>query len=112
MTRLIPNTAPAGKEIATLAGGCFWCLEAVYDQLKGVEAVESGYTGGQVANPASYRNRTLVMSTGVAFFLVTSVTQWTRERQLYGSLILMVIFLVDAVRYAVAWRRARQLSAR
>src|SRR5215210_582160 len=41
-------------EIATLAGGCFWCLEAVYDQLKGVEHVESGYTGGRVLNP-SYR---------------------------------------------------------
>ena len=38
-------------EIATLAGGCFWCLEAVYDQLKGVRSVESGYIGGQVENP-------------------------------------------------------------
>jgi peptide-methionine (S)-S-oxide reductase len=54
MTKLVPNTAPPGKEIATLAGGCFWCLEAVYDQLKGVESVESGYTGGQVINP-TYR---------------------------------------------------------
>lgn len=39
------------KEIATLAGGCFWCLEAAYDQLKGVEKVESGYAGGSVDNP-------------------------------------------------------------
>jgi peptide-methionine (S)-S-oxide reductase len=38
-------------ELATLAGGCFWCLEAVYDELKGVESVESGYSGGQVPNP-------------------------------------------------------------
>jgi peptide-methionine (S)-S-oxide reductase len=38
-------------QVATLAGGCFWCLEAVYDELKGVESVESGYTGGQVADP-------------------------------------------------------------
>lgn len=38
-------------EIATLAGGCFWCLEAVYDQLKGVASVESGYIGGSVPNP-------------------------------------------------------------
>jgi peptide-methionine (S)-S-oxide reductase len=43
-----------GKEVATLGGGCFWCLEAVYDQLKGVESVESGYSGGKVANP-TYR---------------------------------------------------------
>ena len=39
------------REIATLAGGCFWCLEAVYDQLKGVESVESGYMGGTSARP-------------------------------------------------------------
>jgi peptide-methionine (S)-S-oxide reductase len=41
----------AGKEAATLAGGCFWCLEAVFDDLKGVESVESGYMGGKTANP-------------------------------------------------------------
>jgi peptide-methionine (S)-S-oxide reductase len=39
------------QEIATLAGGCFWCLEAVYDQLKGVVSVESGYIGGHVERP-------------------------------------------------------------
>lgn len=39
------------KEIATLAGGCFWCLEAVYRELKGVERVQSGYTGGRRPNP-------------------------------------------------------------
>ncbi|MCX6079706.1 MAG: peptide-methionine (S)-S-oxide reductase MsrA [Chloroflexi bacterium] len=42
------------KEIATLAGGCFWCLEAVFDELKGVGSVESGYSGGHVPNP-TYR---------------------------------------------------------
>jgi peptide-methionine (S)-S-oxide reductase len=39
-------------EVATLAGGCFWCLEAVYDNLKGVTDVVSGYAGGKVANPS------------------------------------------------------------
>ncbi len=38
-------------EIATLGGGCFWCLEAVYQQMNGVVAVESGYAGGHVPNP-------------------------------------------------------------
>ena len=41
----------AGREIATLGGGCFWCLEAVFDDLRGVETVESGYMGGQKPNP-------------------------------------------------------------
>lgn len=39
------------QQVATLAGGCFWCLEAVFDELNGVHSVESGYTGGQVPNP-------------------------------------------------------------
>src|SRR5690606_21035737 len=41
-----------GTEVATLGGGCFWCLEAVYDQLNGVIRVESGYSGGHVPNPS------------------------------------------------------------
>src|SRR3954447_12387972 len=44
-------TVPPTGEIATLAGGCFWCLEAVYDELKGVVDVTSGYAGGKVVNP-------------------------------------------------------------
>jgi peptide-methionine (S)-S-oxide reductase len=46
----IPMTPP-GREVATLAGGCFWCLEAVFEQLEGVDKVISGYAGGNVANP-------------------------------------------------------------
>lgn len=44
----------ANYETITLAGGCFWCLEAVYDEVKGVLSVDSGYANGHVANP-SYR---------------------------------------------------------
>jgi len=48
-----PSASPAlaGFATATLAGGCFWCLEAVYDQVKGVLSVESGYIGGVVDHP-------------------------------------------------------------
>jgi len=45
----------ASSETATLGGGCFWCLEAVYDEMQGVSAVESGYMGGHVADP-DYRS--------------------------------------------------------
>src|SRR5437868_1889244 len=45
------TSASHEKDIATLAGGCFWCLEAVYDQMKGVESVESGYMGGPKPDP-------------------------------------------------------------
>lgn len=46
---------PAKIETATLAGGCFWCLEAVFRRLNGVESVVSGYTGGAAPNP-TYRD--------------------------------------------------------
>jgi peptide-methionine (S)-S-oxide reductase len=42
---------PREREVATLGGGCFWCLEAVFDRLRGVEDVVSGYAGGSVPNP-------------------------------------------------------------
>ena len=40
-----------GHEFATLGGGCFWCLEAVFEEIEGVIDVESGYSGGRVADP-------------------------------------------------------------
>ncbi len=49
-----PSNPPGtqDRQVATLGGGCFWCTEAIFTELKGVEKVESGYSGGTVANPS------------------------------------------------------------
>jgi peptide-methionine (S)-S-oxide reductase len=49
---MMSDAPTPNREVATLGGGCFWCLEAVYDELKGVESVVSGYAGGTVPNPS------------------------------------------------------------
>ena len=51
------HTMNNNNETATFAGGCFWCTEAIFDQVKGVKSVISGYAGGDVINP-SYREVT------------------------------------------------------
>ncbi len=58
------------KEVVTVGGGCFWCTEAVFEQLKGVEKVESGYSGGTVLNP-SYEQ---VCSGGTGHAEVSQIT--------------------------------------
>lgn len=45
------NESAAGLQLATFGSGCFWCTEAIFQKLKGVEKVESGYSGGKVKNP-------------------------------------------------------------
>lgn len=49
---LVPTADARKLETAVLGGGCFWCLEAAYEELKGVESVVSGYAGGHVAHPS------------------------------------------------------------
>lgn len=50
-TAAAPTGAPAGKAVATFAGGCFWCMEPPYDKLPGVISTTSGYMGGKTKNP-------------------------------------------------------------
>lgn len=46
------DSSSQGREIATLGGGCFWCAEAVFSEVEGVEKVVSGYSGGTTVNPS------------------------------------------------------------
>ncbi len=48
---ILPLTAPAGREVATFAGGCFWAMQAEFGRLKGVTKIDAGYAGGHGANP-------------------------------------------------------------
>ena len=73
------------REVATLAGGCFWCLEAVFEQLSGVERVESGYSGGHVPDP-SYQ-QVCTESTGHA-----EVVQITFDPQIVSYRELLEVF--------------------
>ncbi len=72
-------------EIATLAGGCFWCLEAIFNQLRGVEKVVSGYSGGTVPDP-SYQE----VSTGTTGH--TEAVQITFDRRLISFKELLEVF--------------------
>ncbi|MBC8102403.1 MAG: peptide-methionine (S)-S-oxide reductase MsrA [Cytophagales bacterium] len=49
---LVPVKAPQGREVATLAGGCFWSMQTMFSQLKGVDKVISGYSGGSIPSPS------------------------------------------------------------
>jgi peptide-methionine (S)-S-oxide reductase len=120
---------PAEKEVATLAGGCFWCLEAVYDRLEGVESVESGYMGGEMPNP-SYE-RVCDGDTGHAevvrisfdpsavsyrellevFFTIHDPTTLNRQGNDVGTQYRSAIFYHSAQQMAEAEKLIRELTA-
>src|SRR5512143_2971620 len=116
-------------QTATLAGGCFWCLEAVFDELKGVESVESGYAGGGKGNP-TYREVCTGM-TGHAevvqvtfdpsvlsykdllnvFFAVHDPTTLNRQGADVGTQYRSAIFYVDEGQRAAAQKAIADLTA-
>ncbi|HEX8476033.1 MAG TPA: peptide-methionine (S)-S-oxide reductase MsrA [Pyrinomonadaceae bacterium] len=121
--------APQRMEVATLGGGCFWCVEAVFDELKGVERVESGYSGGQVENP-SYR-QVCAGTTGHAeviqitfdpqvvtfreileiFFTVHNPTTLNRQGADVGTQYRSVIFYHDETQRAIAQEVINEINA-
>ena len=112
-----------------LAGGCFWCLEAVFDELKGVESVESGYSGGHVSNP-TYR-QVCSESTGHAevvrlvfnpdvvsyrnilevFFTIHDPTTLNRQGADSGTQYRSAIFYHSAEQHATAKQVIAELTA-
>ena len=119
----------SGKEIATLGGGCFWCIEPVFDQLKGVESVESGYTGGKTLNP-TYK-QICAGTTGHAevirvtfdpqvvsykkileiFFTVHNPTTLNRQGNDTGTQYRSAIFYHSAEQKTIAEAMIREISA-
>lgn len=77
-----PKQEAAGDRVATLAGGCFWCVEAVYRQLDGVSDVVNGYAGG-AANTADYRT----VSTGRSGHAEAVQVHYDPARVSYGDLL-------------------------
>ena len=122
------NTRPDGKASATLAGGCFWCLEAVYVELEGVEKVVSGYAGGAIPNP-SYEQvcsgRTghaeivqVIFDPGVVtyedllgvFFTIHDPTTLNRQGNDVGTQYRSAIFYHDDEQKAAAEQAMREIT--
>lgn len=122
------SAAAVGREIATLAGGCFWCLEAVYDRLEGVDSVESGYMGGDTPNPTYERvcdgdtGHAEVVRVGFdpavisyrelleIFFAIHDPTTMNRQGNDVGTQYRSAIFYHSAQQMAEAEKIIRELS--
>ena len=120
---------PENREAALLGGGCFWCIEAVFDALKGVEDVESGYAGGPKANPTY--EQICDGNTGHAevvrvtfdpaaitfkeiltvFFTIHDPTTRNRQGNDVGTQYRSVIFYLDEAQQRIAEEVIAELSA-
>ncbi len=127
MSQMTSNSTP--KETITLGGGCFWCTEAVFEELKGVEKVESGYSGGTVANPTyeevssgetghaevsqiTFDPKVISLKDilGV-FFTVHNPTTLNRQGNDAGTQYRSVIFYRDAEQKAAAQQVIKDIAA-
>ncbi len=124
-----PTPAPTRVETATLGAGCFWCVEAVYQELDGVLSVESGYAGGKTENP-TYKEvcngntghaevcrirfdpaRVSFEKVLEVFFQVHDPTQLNRQGNDVGTQYRSAIFFHDEAQRATAERIKRELDA-
>jgi len=127
MSQTTSHSSP--KETITLGGGCFWCTEAVFEDLKGVEKVESGYSGGTVANPTyeevssgktghaevsqiTFDPKVISLKDilGV-FFTVHNPTTLNRQGNDVGTQYRSVIFCRDAEQKAAAQQAIKDITA-
>ncbi len=117
------------SQIATLGGGCFWCLEAVFDDLNGVLGVESGYAGGKIANPTYQQVCTgatghaevvqLTFDPGVisfaqilrVFFTIHDPTTLNRQGADVGTQYRSAIFYHDAEQKQIADQIVAEITA-
>jgi len=127
MSQTTSNSTP--KETITLGGGCFWCTEAVFEELKGVEKVESGYSGGTVANPTYEEvssgetghaevsqitfDRKVISLKDIlgVFFTVHNPTTLNRQGNDAGTQYRSVIFYRDAEQKAAAQQAIKDIAA-
>ena len=117
------------REVATLAGGCFWCLEAIFKEVKGIEKVVSGYSGGTAINPSyaevcsgatghaesvqlTYDPRRISFKEILAiFFAVHDPTTLNRQGADVGTQYRSVIFYHNPQQKAEAEEAIKQLNA-
>jgi peptide-methionine (S)-S-oxide reductase len=127
MSQTTSNSLP--KETITVGGGCFWCTEAVFEDLKGVEKVESGYSGGTVANPTyedvssgetghaevseiTFDPKVISLKTILeVFFTVHNPTTLNRQGNDVGTQYRSVIFYRDAEQKAIAQQAIKDIAA-
>src|SRR5580765_7477151 len=84
----IKNRANGKKQTAVLAGGCFWCVEAVFQQIEGVEKVVSGYSGGDAAS-AHYD----IVSTGTTKHAESVQVTYDPQKISYGQLLKVFFYI-------------------